>query len=493
MRKQMWGTVFFMAAATCAAASPPASPAPLPALTPTVAAGEKAFYDAGRAVAPGMRCWVMGCGEPGADFWCYGTSQSVGDGAGLLLFAPAGAKVKPLCCYDTGLNLATGRDGKTIINAGPEYRGLSLWIRGDGSDAQAVITTDYSGNPKQWFRIPLQETNWHKVFIPWQQWNRSWTNLPAFWFLTYSLERSDTNRAHWYLVDRVRLYQEQKIEDITPTPDRDPPGRLPARAFASGREQIAGTLAKLAAKKPVKIVIAGDSIPCGAQLWYTVPNNEPEVRKRIYWQVLGHRLQQAFGYPGVSLVLRAPNPKTKAWEDTPTNRPAADLQVVAVAYGGKMAADGLTNLTEVLNEKPDLVVWEYGANDATFGSTARYAEATAAAVDRLKAAGIEVVIQTVTPTPGIHPISWRQNKSSAACVAEINVEARRIAAEKQCALADMEKAFTCRGQVFVGSLYADGVHPNHLGHEMLADVLDALLTNRDVLIWRHGPAGVAAR
>ncbi len=42
--------------------------------------------------------------------------------------------------------------------------------------------------------------------------------------------------------------------------------------------------------------------------------------------------------------------------------------------------------------------------------------------------------------------------------------------------------------LFVGSLYADNVHPNHLGHEMMADVPDALLTDRDVRIWRHGPA-----
>lgn len=464
-------------------------PAPMPALTPTVAAGEKPFYDSWREVVPGTRCWVMGSGAPGADFWCYGTSQSVGDGAGMILYAPAGAKVKPLCCYDTGANLATDRAGKPIVNAGPEYKGLSLWIKGDGSDAQAVITTDYSGNPTRWFRIQLAETNWHKVFIPWQQWCPVWTNLPGFWFLTYSMERTDTNRANWYIVDRVRLYQGQKTEAIAPTPDRDPPGRIPARALVSGRERIAKTLAKLRAKQPVKIAIVGDSIPAGAQLWYTVPNNVPEISKRIYWQVLGRRLREAFGYPDVALVMRAPDAKTKAWTDTPTNRPASDLQVIGVVYGGQQAAGGLEHLDQVLNEKPDLAIWEYGANDATFGSVAKYAEATKAAVERLQAAGIEVVIQTVTPTPGIQPVAWQKNKSGSERVAELNVEARRIAAEKQCALADMEQAFRCRGMVFVGSLYADGVHPNHLGHEMMADVLDALLTDRDVRIWRHGPAG----
>jgi len=477
------GTTALMAAAE---ALP--TPAPMPALQPTVLPGEKLFYDSWRDVVPGTRCWVMGCGAPGADFWCYGTSQSVGDGAGMLLYAPVGVKVKPLCSYDTGANLGTDRVGKPIINAGPEYKGLCLWFKGDGSDAQAVITTGYGGDPKTWWRIPMKETNWHKVFIPWQKWNAAWTNLPGFWFLSYSMERSDTNRANWYIVDRIRLYQEQKTEAITPTPDRDPSGRLPARAFVSGREHIAKTLAKLQAKQPVKIAIVGDSIPAGAQLWYTVPNNVPEISKRIYWQVLGRRVREAFGYPDVALVTRAPNAR-KEWTDTPTNRPVADLQVIGVVYGGQQAPGGLEHLDQVLNEKPDLVVWEYGANDATYGSVAKYAEATTAAMDKLQAAGIEVVIQTVTPTPGIQPVTWQKNKSGVERVAEINAEARRIAAEKKCALADMEQAFRCRGMVFVGSLYADGVHPNHNGHEIMADVLDALLTDRDVRIWRHGPAG----
>jgi phospholipase/lecithinase/hemolysin len=57
----------------------------------------------------------------------------------------------------------------------------------------------------------------------------------------------------------------------------------------------------------------------------------------------------------------------------------------------------------------------------------------------------------------------------------------------------MERAFLARGPQFTGDIYADKVHPNHKGHEMLADVLDALITDRDIRIWKHGPASDRAR
>ena len=52
----------------------------------------------------------------------------------------------------------------------------------------------------------------------------------------------------------------------------------------------------------------------------------------------------------------------------------------------------------------------------------------------------------------------------------------------------MHAALSSRGPQYMGDLCADFVHLNHLGHEMFADVLDALFTDRDVRIWRWGPA-----
>jgi hypothetical protein len=52
---------------------------------------------------------------------------------------------------------------------------------------------------------------------------------------------------------------------------------------------------------------------------------------------------------------------------------------------------------------------------------------------------------------------------------------------------------TVRGILYVGDLYSDYIHPNHLGHEIMADVLEALLTDKDVRTWTHGPAADRAR
>ncbi len=450
-------------------------PAPMPTLAPTVPEGESQFYALERALIPGWRIWSMGCK---GDMWVYGTSQSVGDGAGMIVYVPAGGEVNAMCAYDTSVRADPKIPSRTNTT------GLCLWFKGDGSDATAIIATDYAGAGPQ-FKIPMKNTEWHKVFIPWEKWG-----IPAggFWFINFRMERSDKTRPNWYIVDRIHLYKEEKTEEIKPTPDNDPPGLIPAKAFISGQESIKKTLAKLKRKKPVKIVVAGDSIAAGAQLWYA----GDKADKRIYWHVLGERLGEFYGYTNIAYITRSLDAQ-KQWKETPPARPAADLNFVGIVQGGMCADFGFANIDQILAEKPDLVIWEYGANDATFGAPAKYAAGTSNAVVRLKAEGVEVILHTVTPTPGVIPVNWMANKSHSERVADVNKETRRIAAEQKVALADMEGAFICRGMVFVGSLYADGVHLNHLGHEMVADVLDALLTDRDVRVWTRGPAADKAK
>ena len=248
-------------------------------------------------------------------------------------------------------------------------------------------------------------------------------------------------------------------------------------------------------KQPVKVIVAGDSIAVGAQIGYTAPDYKSgdKAWNYTYQSVLGGRLKEHFGYGSLALVYRTYDGKAKAWKDVFEPRPTGDRTVMCVATGGWKAEIGLEHLEEILKEKPDLVLWEYGANDVLFGKLEPYVKATEAAIDRLKAAGIEVVLHTVTPGCDLLPKPWLENKSPLEKAARYNDEARRIAKDKGCALADMEKAFLARGAQFTGDLYSDQVHPNHYGHEMIADVLDALLTERDVRIWKHGPAADKAQ
>lgn len=487
-------------------------PAPDPSTQPFVPEGEKPFYFEPCNTIPGTRIWVQWLK---GNIWHYNTSQSVGDGAAMIVYAPPGKKqddVGWLCSMDTGVQPVKDKDGKVVEFPLTDYKGICLWIKGDGSDATAVFSTNWDFS-KSKFRVPLKDTNWHKVFMAWDKWDEPIT--AAWYFLTYSIERKDHSKANWFIVDRVHFYKQEKVEEIKPTPDNDPPGMLPAKAFVSGADQIGKTLAKLRAKQPVKIVVAGDSIVWGAQLGYTKINyNYPDsdMRNLTYWKLLAARLKDHYGYASAVSLLRTYDDKTKQWRDelpkpsttepaTPTpadtslpqQRPAGDLQVIAVATGGWTAQHGLDHIEQILNEKPDLVIWEYGTNEGMFGRTEAYAKATTQVVDKLKAANIEVVLQTLPPSADPLPHEWLKVRSTMAAMSEVSDAIRKMAKDKGCALADMYSAMTARGTVYVGDLYADFVHLNHLGHEMCCDVLDALLTGRDVRVWTHGPAAEKAK
>ena len=97
-------------------------------------------------------------------------------------------------------------------------------------------------------------------------------------------------------------------------------------------------------------------------------------------------------------------------------------------------------------------------------------------------------MHTLTPSAEMMPKDYYGDRDLVQLNAITSAEIRKMAVKEGCAVADMEKAFTSRGILYVGDLYSDYIHANHLGHEMMADVLEALLTDKDVRTWKHGPA-----
>ncbi len=468
------------------------NPATDPCTRPFLPEGEKQFNLEFATIIPGTRIWTQ---WSTGGIWHYNTSQSVGDGAAMTVYAPTGAeKLGWLCSMDTGVQPVKDKDGKVIADDLKTYKGICLWIKGDGSDGTAVFSTNWDSSDHQ-FRVPLKETKWHKVFMPWDKWSPK--PITDYWYyLTYSIERKDTTKANWYIVDRVQFYKQEKTEDITPTTDVDPPGLLPAQAFVSGKDKIAKTVAKLKASKNVTIVVAGDSIPACAQLGYVrkdylVP--ESETRKFSYWYLMAQRLKEDYGYPSVNVVFRIYSGADNTWKDDVAKRTKSDLNVTSVSVGGWSSDGGLRHINQILNEKPDLVIWEYGANDSQNNRMPGYIKNTQAAIDKLKAAGVEVALHTVTPSATMIPADYYGKQSLVQIVAKANIEIRKLAKANDCAIADMERAFTVRGILYVGDLYSDYIHPNHMGHEMMADVLEALLADKDVRTWKHGPAADKAR
>lgn len=477
-----------------AATSPACKPAPDPSTQPVRNEGEKPYEGYYQRAIPGSRHWVF---WRDGDIKLFNTTESAGDGSAIKLYLPAGStKAGYMIAYDIGVQPV--KKGDVVVGDDfKDYKGICLWMKGDGSDGAAVFSTSYATANSPRFRVPLKDDKWHKVFLSWDKWE------PAikghFYFLAYSIERKDNSKPSYFIVDNVSLYKDEKVEEIKPTANIDPPGYVPAQQFVTGKEHIAKTLAKLKAGKPVKIVVAGDSIVAGAQMGYirksySQPNEA--TYPYLYWALLAGRLQKEYGYKTAGWVLRTHDDKKK-WYDTFTPRPAGDLQVVAVARGGWESWQGLAHIDQILAEKPDLVIWEYGANEGINGhmndrknlpNTPGYVTATTRTVEKLKEAGIEVVLQTVTTMATLDKPGWLGGLSQPDYTGKMSEQTRKIAQEKGCGLADIHQAMRCRGIQFVGALHGDFVHLNHYGYELFADVLEAMLTDRDVRTWRHVPA-----
>ena len=65
-----------------------------------------------------------------------------------------------------------------------------------------------------------------------------------------------------------------------------------------------------------------------------------------------------------------------------------------------------------------------------------YMKSTPAAIDKLKAAGIEVVICTVTPSASMVPQDWFDHQGLVQVVAKDNVAIRKLAKDNACAIAE---------------------------------------------------------
>lgn len=504
-------SIGFLMTVDWAAAQEPAAPklATMPASQPFVPEGEYPVHSRYpmflyMAAVPGAGVsWDWDKGT----IWHYGTTQSVGDGAGMYVYAPAG-KVGWLSARDTLSGVVNDYDAqlndvKRKVDLTNDYKGLCVWIKGDGSDNKAVFSVGFPPSRAHQFRIPLKDTQWHKVFMPWDKWEKP-LNVPQWFNVMMSIERNDDTKANWYVIDRLHFYKDEKTEAIKPTPDQDAPAIISAKQFVSGRENIAKTLAKLKAKQPVTIVIAGDSLPWGAQLGYMRKNSdgpEHEMRQFTYWWLLAARLKEFYGYESVAINFKSFDHAKKTWFEISERdkRAKADLTVTAAVVGGWEVGHGIENLDKITEEKPDLVIWEYAANDSYNSHFAPvnglafpgYVKQMTPAIEKLQAAGAEVVLHTITPSADV-VLPWvgvgeRKGLNLVAANMLNSETIRAFAAEKKLAVADMDRGLRARGVLYLGDLYVDAVHLNHMGHEMMADILDALLTDRDVKIWRYGP------
>jgi lysophospholipase L1-like esterase len=169
-----------------------------------------------------------------------------------------------------------------------------------------------------------------------------------------------------------------------------------------------------------------------------------------------------------------------------TERLGATVEVVNAGVNGDVVTVAIERLDrDVLDREPDLVTIMFGGNEAGFyrprtdgfADTPRvareeFAATVAEIVDRIRAAGITVVLMTCPPMTerywGMHLEAYQKHGVNF-LVKEYAQTMRDLAAEKGVELIDVYRAFEENPARL--DYFPDGLHPDARGHRVIADLL----------------------
>lgn len=148
--------------------------------------------------------------------------------------------------------------------------------------------------------------------------------------------------------------------------------------------------------------------------------------------------------------------------------PFAVVNMIVTAVGGENSAEGAKRFErDVLPHRPDVLLLDYGLNDRGIGLAAAEA-AWRGMIERVLTAGAKVILLTPSWDQGY----FSQN-SSWQLLAEHARQIRTLAEVYQVGLADAFAAFERyidRGGA-LQDLLSHVNHPNHLGHQLIAEQL----------------------
>lgn len=444
---------------------------------------------------PGTRRWDFGL-QGGIDQ--FGTTESVGDGVAARFVFTAESMANA-----GGPGVMWNQDTVLFNGAFHTHAGISFWVKGDGSSALGSF--GWGPAHRNPFVFPLNDTEWHKVFARWEDFEpaidgkRDW---PGF-----SLRSPEEGRDHYYVVDRIRLFNDEVVEPIQPTPRRDLPGHVPAAAFIQNRPAIGRTLRLLSGDSSAgrrrrrsaggaTIVITGDSILDGSQLFYVfggAVSREENIRRRkreyAFGSLAGDAVAAAYGFDNANIVHDSL--ENGRWVRYFGEDPGPGLNWITAAMAGRATDFAVQETDRLFSYEPDLVIYNLGVNDFRNnrhidGFYKRHiVDFVQAARDR----DIELALCTPIPTghisgPGHDPLNYQRSPFPRS--PRYAEAMREIAADRDCALVDLHEAYKARGVHAIGELQADQTHPNHEGHRLMATVVTELLTAGGLTIWDRG-------
>ena len=216
--------------------------------------------------------------------------------------------------------------------------------------------------------------------------------------------------------------------------------KWPTPIPASGAGQLSRTRALLKAKKPIKMVVLGDSISAGynaSAMTQVKPGTPP------YPELVAAGLESVFG---------------------------STVTLVNLSVGGMGVGWGVQRAPAVVEEKPDLVVIAFGMNDTTM-ARAEWAEAVKKLVDTVRQGAPEAEFILVSPMCG-NP-QWEKMRDEAFLEFRASLGALK---GPGIAVADVTSIWL---ELAKRKPYWDYTgnglnHPNDFGHRLYAQVILAL-------------------
>lgn len=247
------------------------------------------------------------------------------------------------------------------------------------------------------------------------------------------------------------------------------------------------TLARLEARKPVSIVIIGDSV----SRVFTPDANANQTIHGMHAQ-FAMRLANEFFYPGGVRVIHPLGDEPVKLGGTH----GAEIFLENLALPGHTAVDGLQRITtDAFLNDPDLVMICYGINDSVRDfDLGTYEKALGECIDACRARGVDVILlgpNLTRQSPG--PTGWGLGRAHV-------TKARELAEAKKVFFVDLGKGLSQRGGIPYqadaaeaaietmserlatifdfgpGATVEDWLHPNFATHTQMGDMIfDALM------------------
>ncbi len=253
------------------------------------------------------------------------------------------------------------------------------------------------------------------------------------------------------------------------------------------RRFIPRSFAKLQNREPVHILVLGDSI----STMYS-PDDANGNWHLAYHREFAFQLSREFFYPGEVRLINPP----KGLPEKKNDLLGDEILLENRAIAGRCAIDALQRVyTDAFVNDPDLVMIEYGINDAMTELTLdTYAAALNSTIDECQRYGLDVIVlgpNMVKQAPG--PTEWGLVRSHASVAREVarqqdvlfvdlgealaRVEGVSAGRDPQEAIEEVGKKMEWIFDYGSSVTAEERIHPNRKAHEMMGQVIFEQLMN----------------